>query len=196
MERRQQILQAARQVFAREGFYSATIQKIAAEAGMKSPSLVYWYFKNKKELFQAIMEELSPVLSQLPNLWSRIDDPPEEVLFLIGRAFLKSFDNPEARQLFRIFFSEVTRMPETANSFAEKAVLVLNFLIAYLEHQVDSGRLRPHNTQSSARSFIGSFLIYIIGRELFMPLRAGLPAQEVYAREVVNTFLRGLQPYK
>jgi len=194
MEKRRQILLAARQVAAREGFHRATIQKIAAEAGLKSPSLVYWYFKNKKELFQAMMEELSPILRQLPNLWDRLDDPPEEVLFFIGRGYLNTFNNPEVRQLFRIFFSGVTREPDTANSFAEKAVLLLNFLIAYLEHQVDTGRLRPHDTQSSARSFIGSFVIYMIGSELFLPLRAGLPAQEVYAREVVDIFLRGLRP--
>ena len=46
MEKRQQILQAARQVAAREGFHQATMQKVAAEAGLKTPSLIYWYFKN------------------------------------------------------------------------------------------------------------------------------------------------------
>jgi len=193
MDKRQQILRAARQVAAKEGFHQSTMQKIAAEAGLKSPSHIYWYFKNKKELFQSIMEELSPILSQLPNLWSRIDDPPEEVLLYIGKVYLKTFDNPEIKQLFRIFFPEVTRIPETANNFAEKAVLLLNFLIAYLEHQIEIGRLRSHDTQSSARSFIGSFVIYLLGRELFVPLRAGLPAQEVYAREVVDIFLKGLR---
>ena len=140
MEKHRQILRAARQVAAREGFHQATMQKIAAEAGLKSPSHIYWYFKNKKELFEAMMEELSPILSQLPNLWSRIDDSPEEVLLFIGKAYLKTFDNPEARQLFRIFFSEVTREQETANSFAEKAVLLLNFLVTYLEHQIEIGK--------------------------------------------------------
>jgi AcrR family transcriptional regulator len=193
MDRRQQILQAARQVFAKEGFQRATIKKIAIEAGLKSPSLVYWYFEHKKGLFQAMVEELSPVLSQLPNLWERIDDPPEKMLLLIARTFLSTFDNPEARQLFRIFLSEAPRVPETANNFAEKIVLGLNFVISYLEHQIDIGRLRPHDTQSSARSFIGSFLTYMIGSEIFLPLRAGLPAPELYAQEVVNIFLKGLR---
>ena len=194
MDKRQEILRAARQVAAREGFHQATMQKIAAEAGLKTPSHIYWYFKNKKELFQSMMEELSPILSQLPNLWSRIDDPPEEVLLFIGKTYLKTFDNPEAKQLVRIFFSELTRVSEAVNSFAEKAVLLLNFLVTYLEHQIKIGRLRPHDTQSSARSFIGSFVVYMLGSELFIPLRAGLPPQEVYAREVVDIFLRGLRP--
>ena len=194
MERRQQILAAARRAFAKEGFHRTTIQKIALEAGLKSPSLVYWYFESKKKLFQAMAEELSPVLAQLPSFWERIEDPPEDTLLLIAKTFLGTFDNPEARQFFRIFLSEAPRVPETANNFAEKMVLVLNFLIAYLEHQIDMGRLRPHNTQSSARSFTGSLVVYLMGREIFMPLRAGLPAQELYAQEVVNIFLKGLCP--
>jgi AcrR family transcriptional regulator len=194
MDRRRQILEAARKVAAREGFHGATIQKIAAEAGLKSPSHVYWYFKNKKALFQTMMEELSPVLRQLPNMWARIDEPPEELLYFIGRNFLQTFENPEARQLFRIFFMELGRSQDTANNFAEKALLLLTFLVAYLDHHIETGRLRHHDTQSSARSFIGSFVIYMLGSELFIPLRAGLPAKEDYAREVVSIFLKGLSP--
>ncbi len=194
MDRRQQILAAAQRIFAKEGFHGATIKKIAIEAGLKSQSLVYWYFEDKKGLFQTMLEGLSPVLSKLPNLWQRIDDPPEEVLLLIARAYLSTFDSPEAKQLFRIFLAEAPRVPETANNFAEKIVLLLNFIISYLEHQIDMGRLRPHDTQSSARFFLGSLVVYIIGREIFLPLRAGLPAQELYVQEVVNIFLTGLRP--
>ena len=161
---------------------------------MKSPSLVYWYFENKKKLFQAMVEELSPVLTQLPNFWERIDDPPEDMLLLVARSYLSTFDNPEVRLLFRIFLSEAPRVPETANNLAEKMVLVLNFIITYLEHQIDMDRLRPHDTQSSARSFMGSLVIYLLGREIFLPLRAGLPAQEIYVREMVDIFLKGLRP--
>jgi AcrR family transcriptional regulator len=193
-DKRRQILAAARRVSAKEGFQGATMQKIAAEAGLKSPSHIYWYFKNKKELFQSMMEELSPLLSQMPNMWSRIDDPPEEVLFPIGMAYIHTFDNPEVRQLLRIFFSELTRTPEIINNFAEKALLLLSFLIAYLERQIELGRLRPHNTQSSARAFIGAFVVYMLANELLIPLRTGIPAPDDYAREVIETLLRGLRP--
>lgn len=41
-------MEVVQKVFAREGFYGATIKKIAIAAGLKSPSLVYWYFEHKK----------------------------------------------------------------------------------------------------------------------------------------------------
>lgn len=196
MDKRQQILKAARLSFAKDGFHGATIESIAMEAGLRSPSLVYWYFKSKKELFQAMLEELSPVLRQLSDFWKRIDDPPDEMLLLIARTILSTFDNPEARQFLRIFLSEAPKIPETANNFAEKMVLALNFIISYLEHQIDMGRLRPHDTQSGARAFIGAFVFYMVGLELLLPLRAGLPAPDIYAQEVVNVLLKGLRPEK
>lgn len=194
MERRQQILTAARRVFAREGFHRATIRKIALESGLKSPSLVYWYFESKKSIFQAMAEEISPILRQLPNFWEHIDDPPEEMLSSIARTYLSAFDNPEARQLFHIFLSEASQIPATANSLADKMVLILNFIITYLEHQIDMGRLRPHDTQGSARAFIGTLAVYMLGREIFLPLRAGLPDPEPYVKEVVSIFIKGLRP--
>ncbi|MBN2240279.1 MAG: TetR/AcrR family transcriptional regulator [Dehalococcoidales bacterium] len=193
MDKRQEIINAARTVFAREGYKGATIGRIAEEANLKSPSLVYWYFKDKRELFQAIIDEISPVLNQLPTFWKSIDEPPEELLPFVLRTFLSTLDSPEAMQIFGIVLAEIQREFELVTGTAEKILPVLNFIISYLDRQVELGRLRPHNTQASARLFIGSFLIYVLNRELFLPLRAGLPDREEYAREIVSIFIHGLK---
>ena len=39
-------------------------------------------------------------------------------------------------------------------------------------------------------------MFYMVGLELLLPLRAGLPAPDIYAQEVVNVLLKGLQPEK
>ncbi len=48
--RRQAILQAARQVFARKGFEPATLEAVAREAGLAKGTL-YLYFRNKEDLY-------------------------------------------------------------------------------------------------------------------------------------------------
>jgi len=88
---------------------------------------------------------------------------------------------------------EVPRVPKTANNPAEKMILALNFIISYLEHQIDIGRLRPHDTQSSTRFFVGASVNYMLGHEIFLPLRAGLLVPELYPQEVVNVFLKGIR---
>lgn len=193
MDRRQQIIEAALRVFAKEGFHQATIKKIASEAGIKSPALIYWYFKDKDDLFQAVARQVSPLLRQLPNLAEQVDSPPEEMLLRIARIYLSTFDDPDIKHLFRIMLSEAARIPEVTAEHMQFLVVVLNLIIAYLEHQVDLGRLRPHHTQSAARAFMGALMAYIMNRELFLPLRAGLPDPEQYVQEVVDIFLNGVR---
>jgi AcrR family transcriptional regulator len=53
-QRRDQIMAAAKRVFARKGFHDTTIADIAKQAGLSYGS-VYWYFESKDELFDALM---------------------------------------------------------------------------------------------------------------------------------------------
>ncbi|TGN20026.1 TetR/AcrR family transcriptional regulator [Leptospira idonii] len=54
--RKEEILKAAVQVFARLGFYKATTADIAASASISQP-YVFKFFKSKEELFLAALEE-------------------------------------------------------------------------------------------------------------------------------------------
>ncbi|MEB3981980.1 TetR family transcriptional regulator [Mycobacterium sp. 663a-19] len=52
--RRDEIMAAAKEVFARKGFHDTTIADIAKRAGLAYGS-IYWYFDSKDELFHALM---------------------------------------------------------------------------------------------------------------------------------------------
>ena len=56
-DRRNQILEAALRVFGTKGFHKATNKDIAEAAGGISPGLIYWYFKDKEDLFLSIIRE-------------------------------------------------------------------------------------------------------------------------------------------
>ena len=53
-QRRDEIMAAAKEVFARKGFHATTIADIAKQASLAYGS-VYWYFDSKDELFHALM---------------------------------------------------------------------------------------------------------------------------------------------
>jgi AcrR family transcriptional regulator len=59
--RRQQILDAARTCFLRNGFHLTTMQDVIAEAGL-SVGAVYRYFPSKAEIVEAIAEQYSDQL--------------------------------------------------------------------------------------------------------------------------------------
>src|SRR5258707_7621319 len=72
--RRAQIVDAALHVMAEHGFRGASIKRIAQHAGLKSPALIYWYFKDKEALFEAMLEEMAPFLGVVANAEQLLDD--------------------------------------------------------------------------------------------------------------------------
>src|ERR671913_1147236 len=55
-EQRRVVVDAARRVFAREGYNGATIERVAREAGTARSS-VYELFQGKEDLFVAVVED-------------------------------------------------------------------------------------------------------------------------------------------
>jgi AcrR family transcriptional regulator len=54
-ERREQLLQVARTVFARRGFHTVTMDDVAREAGVTKP-ILYDHFPSKRDLYRGLLE--------------------------------------------------------------------------------------------------------------------------------------------
>jgi AcrR family transcriptional regulator len=192
--RRAQIVDAALHVMAERGFRGASIKRIAQHAGLKSPALIYWYFKDKQALFEAMLEEMAPFLGVVAEANEHLlDQPPQVVLPRIVDGFVATVQQPIIGRFVRVLLSEAARHPSVAAFFAQRGPLVVvSFLERYLARQVELGRLRPHDTRAAARAFMGMLVVYVLGREVFVPLGAGFPSADIYAREVTAIFLNGL----
>ncbi|MDP8959076.1 MAG: TetR/AcrR family transcriptional regulator [Actinomycetota bacterium] len=186
-------MDAALRVFAEHGFHKATIKRIAGQAQLRSPALIYWYFTDKVDLFRAAILERAPILKLAASPESLLEAPPRQALLQVARTYYRTFDDPVARRLMRVLLSEATRNREVARHFAERGPMaVLRLLSSYLQRQVELGRLRPHDPETSARCFGGMLLVYLLGQEIFPPIAEGLPDADRYAEEVVSIFLDGL----
>jgi hypothetical protein len=94
---------------------------------------------------------------------------------------------------FRIVLSEISRFPQLSEALYRGAIgKVLQTLVQYLEHQIVLGRLRPHNTQIAARSFMGMFMAHIFLRELFRQSETMTMDKDLVVAQIVDTFLHGL----
>ncbi|HEX9442008.1 MAG TPA: TetR/AcrR family transcriptional regulator, partial [Roseiflexaceae bacterium] len=161
-DRRQQIIGAAMEVFSTKGFHKATNKDIAEAAGGISPGLIYWYFKDKEDLLLSIIRERAAIFQLAEHPERVIDLPPSEGLGLIGRTYLSVFKVPGNVALFRIVLGEAIRFPQIAEMFFKQVASRFFGLVSqYLQHQVDLGRLRPHDTMIAARSFVGMFVVNV-----------------------------------
>lgn len=193
-ERREQILDAALEEFAEQGFRGATIKRIAQRARLQSQGLIYWYFASKEALFQAVLGRHLPILRLVLDPAPLFARPPDEVLRSIAHAYLAMSDRPTAQRLLRLILPEVIRRPEVADLVGGRLIArILEFIMTYLEHQVELGRLRPHDTRASARAFVGMILPQLGGKLLLPALLAGGPTDDEYIEAIVAIFLRGLQ---
>lgn len=191
-DRRTQILEAAFEEFAAKGYHGATIKSIAVVAGLKSQALIYWYFPDKEGLFKEVLA------SQLPRLAvehpeSLMKVPPKEVLPWIGRAFFAF--NQSNVQTLKLVVGEAVRRPEVAEVFIRGGPdRVLGFLKTYLERQIESGKLRTHDTRSSTRAFIGMLIPQAANNLLFTALSDDGLTNEEHLKAVADLFLRWLEP--
>jgi TetR/AcrR family transcriptional regulator len=193
-DRRQQIVDAAFEEFAEHGFRGATIKRIAQRARLRSQALIYWYFPAKEALFEAVLGQHLPILRMVLDPAPLLERPPEEVLPELARAYLATGDRPGAPRLVRLLAPELIRRPEIADAVGGPLIAkILEFIKTYLAHQVELGRLRPHDVRASARAFIGMILPQL-GGKLFLPaLRADGLTDEEHIATLVAIFLRGLQ---
>jgi AcrR family transcriptional regulator len=61
---RQAILDAAEALFSRHGFYGVTVRQVAAEAGVDT-ALIHYYFGAKRELFDSVFARRAEILNAI-----------------------------------------------------------------------------------------------------------------------------------
>ena len=193
-ERRQQILEAAFQEFAHKGFKGATIKSIAQSAGLSAPSLIYWYFPTKEDLFQAVIESRSEFFQAVGQAEQLLDLPPEMFLPNMARAYLTMTQDPEIPPMVRLMIAELSQRPELADLISQRLMMpVLMFLQRYLTRQIELGRLRPHDVRSSSRVFMGLLIPQALGQAFFPALRQDGLTNEEHIAAAIDLFLNGLK---
>lgn len=97
------ILNAAELCFLQEGVFRTTLEHIAARAGY-SRGAVYWHFKNKLEVLDAVMDRVElPIFSGLQQVaLAGSDWPMRELREFFKNAFDEFARNPHARNAIEI----------------------------------------------------------------------------------------------
>jgi AcrR family transcriptional regulator len=110
-DKRRAILDAAIVVFARQGFHSARVSDVAAEAGV-AYGLVYHYFDSKEQMLNELFSERWQLLLEASQEIQRGGGSPREKLAGVAGFIIESYRHEP--ELMKVIIVEVTR---AANSF-------------------------------------------------------------------------------
>jgi AcrR family transcriptional regulator len=142
---RERIMDAARDLFVAKGYEAATMRDLA-KATEYTPSALYYHFKDKAELMQAICEEDFLALGSLFQDLLAVPDPLEGILAM-GRAyarFAREFPNH-----YRLMFMTPHPAPPGPEAEARKGDPEQDAYAALLQlvtRALESGRLRADLT--------------------------------------------------
>lgn len=190
--RKQQILGAALAIFSEKGFATATTAEIAQTAGV-AEGTIYNYFKSKRELFIAVIENLiitAPLLDLIEKL------PKGDIGVTFKHILQNRFKLIESRPMSGMpaMMAEVQRDPELKALWAEKFLQpFLSQLDGMHRIMMASGKFRSLEPAVAVRAVGGlilGFLMLKIMEGEASPLNH-LP-QEKVAEEMVQFVLHGL----
>lgn len=116
-EKRSQILAGAREVFLERGFDAASMGDIARAAGVSKGTL-YVYFKDKVDLFTALIQSQCGETAECVFLLEPCGDIAE-VLRKLGHSYVRMMVRPENIATLRIVIAAAGKFPEIGRAFYE-----------------------------------------------------------------------------
>lgn len=148
-----QVLDAARDVFMREGFEGASMDDIAASAKV-SKATVYSYFPDKNLLFlEAAKSEILRITQEVENA-AVVDAPVEMVLRYSARTIVDFYLSTLGQSIFRVCVSESERFPELGRMFYEAGPKMgAERLSGYLTYMNEQGSLKIEDAPLAADQF-------------------------------------------
>lgn len=183
-DRRQDILMAAMQLFAKKGFRGTTTRDLAAHADVNE-AIIFRHFNTKEALYSAILEhkaaEIRAVRHEvIEQLAAGRDD--QKFFEAGGRTFLEKHESDST--FLRLLLFSALEGHELSDMFMT-SIVEKNPFAAYIERRTQEGAFRPMSPQLAARAFFGMFATYVLWQEIF-----GLKKTEPHDREeVVRTFV-------
>jgi len=196
LSRRNEILQAARKVFASKDYASATLDDVATVAEL-SKGTIYLYFQNKADLFLSTfemgMEQVASIV--MDAISDNKDDPISGIKDMIQRELLFFEENID---LFKIVASEsahfelqseIGRNCDFKKRMMKEISQSIKVLADYIQNGIDMGLFKKVNPKDAASALLS--IMRGFSFDWVMGLEEGSPRDK--AEIIITIFLDGLR---
>ena len=182
--------------FARRGFAATRLEDVAERAGV-TKGTIYFYFKDKEDLFRAVARSaMAPALGEMEALGANVEGPAEKLLraHLCG-LYQKLVKTPRVGKILRLLIAEGPQFPELIDFYYRD---FLSPAITNLKRLIERGVARREFRRTRATDFpqvVGGPVVtaviwnFLLGKEHPIDF-------EAYARTHVDLIINGLKASK
>ena len=182
-DRRLQIMEAAKELFARQGLEGTTTKEIAARARVNE-AIIFRHFPTKEDLYWAIIDHQCEVggWQQALRRHLRSGASDREVFAGIAEEILvrRAKDSTLSRLLL---FSALENQRRSQRFFQKYVVEYYELIAEYIRGRIQAGAFRALDPLLAARGFVGMIVYHSLIQEIF----GGKRYQDFDVREVSET---------
>jgi TetR/AcrR family transcriptional regulator len=180
------ILQAAVRLFARKGYEATSTREIVEAAGVTKP-MIYYYFKNKEGLYEAV---LTRFLSQFAVRLRAVVDEPREPRDHLVEVVWAHLEYCREHRDFAKFFYAVFFGPEesaVADSLVSMTRQVQDLLIEACQRAVANGLVKPERMEALVTALQAMINLWVIAT-----VKEGAVLARDLAVQIVDIVLDGV----
>ena len=191
IQRQEQILTAAFEVFAAHGYEAARIDEVARLAGI-AKGTIYLYFRDKEKLFQAVVRNLIP--KRFDILVKTLSGPPDVLLqALLSQMYKNVVRNDKVRSIVRMLVAESGRFPRLAEIYHQEVIVRgMKAMREVLKAGMAEGAFRKTTTVEFPQIIVAPALLAMVWQLLFA--EAHPLDLDAYMKAHVEFVLRSLEP--
>ena len=166
--RKEQILTAAGELFARKGFAGTTTRELATAAGLNE-ALLFRHFGNKEEIYWAVLEQRCKIGEGRRRMERRMEEGQHDFELFAGIAEDILERHREMPELMRLFlFSALESHSLSDRMFRTYSAHFYETLARHIEKGKEEGRFRAEvDSMLAARGFIGMVFYHHMVQNLF-----------------------------
>ena len=185
---RERILDAALDLFARQGFAGTSVRQLARAVGLRESSL-YNHFAGKEAIYHALVDAHGPASSaerlRSPRFRALHEDP-EAFCRLYAAELLDQWCDPREQKFQELITTERNRMVSERAHYYETLFTEESGLVAdYFRDFALAGRIATPNPRETARLFMAG-LTFLRLEHFVVP---AAPSPRADAREALDRFL-------
>jgi AcrR family transcriptional regulator len=188
-----EILAAALESFAERGFASTRLEDVAARAGISKGTL-YLYFKNKEELFEAVVRaKLLPNLERLEALAATFEGPSALLLERLVQTVAHVVSS-RVGAIPKLVIAEAGNFPDLARFYLDEVIRRgLRLIGTILRRGVERGEFRAVDVDHAVFCVIAPMLLTALWKNSLEPYDDAPLDAHALARTHLDLLLRGLE---